>query len=389
VGQEEARGALDFAFTEEQDGFRAVLRAYAEKELTPRYLERAALAAYPMDAHRQLADLGVLGIGLPEAYGGTGTEDPVLLGMITETLAYGDVNVAAAPVQLGLSAAQLTHASPAVQGRWLPPIIAGDITVGIALTEPGSGSDASALRTTATPDGEGWRLMGEKTAITWATNAAAVLVYAREPGTTRSHGVSCFLVPLDAEGVSVTPLAGQGCLPLGWGSIHLDDVHLGPDGLVGERGRGFQAVMGHFDFSRAALGLMCIGAAQASLDEAVAYATQREAFGHPIAEYQGVSFALAEQATFLEAARWVCYRALWQRAAGLPHTATAAMSKWWAPVVAKDAIEVALRVHGNLGYSTDLPLGQRLRDVLAYLVADGTAEIQKRIIAKDLFARVR
>ena len=378
---------LSYAFSDEQQQFRDVLDAFARKTLSPGYIERAASTVYPMDVHRRLGDLGVLGIGLPERFGGTGSEDPVMLGLATETLAYGDVNVAAAPVQLGLSAAQLVVGTEAIQQRYLPSLIAGDLTCGIALTEPQSGSDASALRTVARPEAGGWRLSGEKTAITWAANAAAMLVYARAPGTTRSTGISCFVVPLPSEGVTVTPMAGMGCLPLGWGSIHLDDVFVPSEALIGEEGKGFGSVMAHFDFSRAALGLLCLGAAQASLDEAARYATEREAFGQPIANYQGVSFSLAEHATLVEAARWLCYRALWQREVGQPHTTTAAMSKWWAPTVAKDAIEAAMRIHGNLGYATALPLQQRFRDVMAYLVADGTAEIQKRIIAKDILAR--
>lgn len=154
--------------------------------------------------------------------------------------------------------------------------------------------------------------------------------------------------------------------------------------MVGEEGGAFAAVMHHFDFSRPALGLLCLGAARVSLDEAVAFSKEREAFGRPIADFQGVSFSLAEHATYLEAARWLCYRALWLRAEGQPHTALAAMSKWWPPIVAKDAIEGAMRIHGHLGYSAELPLQQRFRDTMAYLVADGTAEIQKRVIARDL-----
>ena len=218
-------------------------------------------------------------------------------------------------------------------------------------------------------------------------HSSAALVYAREPGTTRSAGVSCYLVPLDPDKVTVHHMPGMGCLPLGWGSIHLDDVFVPSSHLIGEPGRGFHAVMSHFDFSRAALGLLCLGAAQASLDEAAVYATQRHAFGKPIADNQGVSFALAEHATYLEAARWLCYRALWLREQGKPHTSLASMSKWWPPTIAKDAIEAAMRIHGNLGYATEFPLQQRFRDVMAYLVADGTAEIQKRVIAKDILAR--
>lgn len=378
---------VSFEFDEVHQDFAKALRAFSDKELLPRYRERAASTEFPFDAYKQLGDLGVLGIGLPEEFGGTGEEDPVLLGLATETLAAGDVNVAAAPVQLGLIASQFMRCGREVQERYLPPLISGDETAAIALTEPGSGSDASALRTTATPVPGGWTLNGEKTAITCATNATTALVYARTPGTSRSTGISCFVVPMDEKGVTAHPMLGMGCLPLGWGSIHLDDVFIPTENLVGDEGRGFHTAMDHFDFSRAALGLLCLGAARQSLDEAVAYAQERETFGRPIADYQGISFLVAEHATYLEAARWVCYRALSMRATGQPHTALASMGKWWPPVVAKNAIEAAMRIHGNLGYSAEFPLQQRYRDVTAYLVADGTSEIQKRIISNHVFAR--
>jgi cyclohexanecarboxyl-CoA dehydrogenase len=378
---------ISFEFTDEQAAFQRTLADFSRKVLLPGYRDRAASTEFPFDILRQLGELGVLGIGLPEKYGGTGEEDPVMLGLATETLAYGDVNLASAPVQVGLIGSQLMHGTEEVQQRYLPAMIEGRENVAIALTEPGSGSDAGALTTLARPVEGGWTLSGEKTAISWAMHASAALVYARDPGTTRAAGVSCYLVPLDADRVTVHHMPGMGCLPLGWGSIHLDDVFVPTSHLIGEPGRGFRAVMSHFDFSRAALGLMCLGAAQVSLDEAATYATQRHAFGQPIGDYQGVSVPLAEHATYLEAARWLCYRALWLREQGAPHTSLASMSKWWPPTVAKDAIEAAMRIHGNLGYSTEFPLQQRFRDVMAYLVADGTAEIQKRVIAKEILAR--
>ena len=376
---------VSFAFNDDHLEFAKTLRAFSDRELLPRYRERSAVTDYPFDALKQLGDLGVLGIGLPEEFGGTGEDDPVLLGLATETLAGGDINVASGPVQTGLVASQFKYCGKAIQDRYLPPLIAGTETAAIALTEPGSGSDSSALRTTATPVDGGWVLRGEKTAITSAMNATTAIVYAREPGSSRSTGVSGFVVPMDALGVTAHPMLGMGCLPLGWGSIHLNDVFVPTDHLIGEQGRGFHSVMNHFDFSRAALGLLCLGAARQSLDEAIAYAQERQSFGQPLADYQGISFLLAEQATYLEAARWLCYKALWLRSVGEPHTALASMGKWWPPLVAKSAIEVAMRVHGNLGYSAEFPLQQRYRDVMAYLVADGTAEIQKRIIANTIF----
>ncbi|WP_063016530.1 acyl-CoA dehydrogenase family protein [Nocardia nova] len=378
---------VSFEFADEHEEFRKTLESFSEQVLLPGYRDRAASAEFPFDIYKKLGELGVLGIGLPEEYGGTGHEDPVLLGLATETLAYGDVNMAGVPVQIGLSGSQLSLASEEVRERYLPPLIAGEETIAIALTEPGSGSDAAGLRTTATAVPGGWRLNGEKTAISWAMNATVGLVYAREAGTTRSTGVSCFVVPLDSPGVTRSHMPGMGCLPLGWGALHFEDVFIPSSHIIGEEGRGFQSVMNHFDFSRAALGLLCLGAAKQSLEEAAQYAQQREAFGKPIAENQGVSFQLAEHATYIEGARWICYRALWSRETGRPHTSLASMSKWWPPIVAKNAIEAAMRIHGNLGYSVEFPLQQRFRDVMAYLVADGTAEIQKKIIAKDIFTR--
>ncbi|MCU1643061.1 MAG: putative acyl-CoA dehydrogenase [Nocardia sp.] len=378
---------VSFEFADEHEEFRKTLQGFSERVLLPGYRERASSTVFPFDINRKLGELGVLGIGLPEQYGGTGHEDPILLGLATETLAYGDVNMAGIPVQIGLSGSQLALAAEEVRERYLPPLIAGEETIAIALTEPSSGSDAAGLRTTATTVQGGWRLNGEKTAISWAMNATVALVYAREGGTTRASGVSCFVVPLEAPGVTRHHMPGMGCLPLGWGSIHFDDVFVPHSHLVGEEGRGFTSAMNHFDFSRAALGLLCLGAAKQSLEEAAIYAQQRLAFGRPIADNQGVSFQLAEHATYLEGARWTCYRALWLRETGRSHTALASMSKWWAPVVAKNAIEAAMRIHGNLGYSVEFPLQQRFRDVMAYLIADGTAEIQKKIIAKDIFNR--
>jgi cyclohexanecarboxyl-CoA dehydrogenase len=380
---------LSFAFTDEQQAFADTLRQFAVDVLAPGYRDRAASTAFPWDVYRQLGDLGLLGIGLPERYGGTGVDDPIVLGLAAETLAYGDVNVAFAPVFSGLVAHQLAEgATDDLAQRYLPSLIAGEKLVAVALTEPGAGSDAAGLSTTATPASGGFRLSGEKTAITAAVHAEAALIYAREPGSSRGHGISCFLVPLDAPGVNTSPTAAMGCAPLGWGSIHLDDVHIPADHLIGEPGRGLHGVLGHFDFSRPALGLMCLGAARASLDEAGRYALERIAFGKPLAAHQGISLALAEQETYLEAARWLCYRALWLRATGRPHTAEAAMGKWWPPIVAKDAIEQAMRTFGNLGYSSELPLQQRYRDVMAYLIADGTAEIQKRVIATTRLGRI-
>src|SRR5262245_52300943 len=175
---------ISFEFTPDQTAFKKTLTDFSRKVLLPGYRDRAASTEFPFGILRQLGELGVLGIGLPEEYGGTGAEDPVTLGLATETLAYGDVNVAAAPVQIGLIGSQLMHGSKEVQERYLPAMIEGRENVAIALTEPGSGSDAGGLTSVAREVSGGWMLTGEKTAISWVMHASAALIYAREPGTT-------------------------------------------------------------------------------------------------------------------------------------------------------------------------------------------------------------
>jgi cyclohexanecarboxyl-CoA dehydrogenase len=376
---------IAFEFTDEQEQFRQVVSRFARERLAPGYLKRSIARSYPMDLHAELGALGVLGIGLPEEFGGTGVEDPVMLGIACEELGAADVNLAAAPVTIGLTGSQLAKgATPVVQKRWLPAMIEGSEFVAFGLTEPEAGSDAAALRTTAVPVEGGWRISGQKNSVSHLEAAGATLTYARTPGTTRSAGVSAFLVETDRPGVGVGEFTDMGQLPIGRGTLYLDDVFVPAENLVGEQGRGFATVMGHFDYSRAAIGLQCLGAARASLTETYAYVKERRAFGKPIAAFQGVSLPLAEHATLVEAARWLCYRTLWLRHAGRPHTTEAAMCKWWAPVVAKNAIEACLLTHGHYGWSDELPFQQRFRDVFGYQIGDGTAQIQKQIIATHL-----
>lgn len=374
---------ISFEFDDEQLQFRETLTEFARKRLMPDYHRRAALDDYPWAEHKALAEMGLLGIGLPEEFGGTGRDDFVALGIACEEIGYGDINCAAVPVQTGLIGAQLAvGASRALQEEWLPRLIAGDVLISLALTEPESGSDASALRTVAVPVEDGYRLSGEKTSVSLIRFAEAAIVYARLPGTTGARGVSAFLVESDWPGVSVGRFNDMGTRPLGRGTLALDDVFIPSDHLIGAEGQAFALVTGHFGYSRAGIALQCLGAARASLDEAASYAKERHAFGRPIASYQGVSLPLAEHYTYLEACRWLCYWTLWLRQQGRDHAAQAAMCKWWGPRVSVDAMEAALLVHGHFGYSDELPLQQRLRDAFAYLMADGTAEIQKLLIGR-------
>jgi cyclohexanecarboxyl-CoA dehydrogenase len=221
------------------------------------------------------------------------------------------------------------------------------------------------------------------------TQSDRILLFART-GTQeeKARGVSTFVVPLEDANISRAAYDDLGHGAVGRGSVFFDDVRIPGECLIGEEGGGFRQVMHAFDFSRAMIGLQVLGCARASLEEAWQYSTEREAFGKPIAAFQGVTQPLAECETMFEAARLLCYKTLWLRDHDLPHTTEAAMCKWWAPRVAFDIIHRCLLTHGHMGYTKDLPHEQRLRDVLGLQIGDGTDQIQKMIIAREKVGRI-
>lgn len=374
---------MDFAFTPEQEAMRETAARFARDVLAPRYAERDAAGCLERDMIRHMGDLGLIGPELPADHGGLDA-DYVTSGLVMETVAAGDFN--AAYIQLlGSLIGQIIaqHAEPDLAGHWLPRICRGEAVPAIALTEPQGGSDAAALRLQARRDGDVYVLNGEKTSISMADQADLIVVFARTgKSADGAHGVSAFLVPADAPGQSATRFSDLGERAIGRGSLFFDDVRVPADHRLGAEGSGFVQVMQGFDFSRALIALQCLAVARASLDETWAHIGERSAFGRKLAAFQGVTFPLAEFETFVEAARLLCYRTLWLKDQGLPHTAEAAMSKWWAPKLAFDVVHKCLLLHGHAGYSTDLPYEQRLRDVLGLQIGDGTAEIMKMIIAR-------
>jgi cyclohexanecarboxyl-CoA dehydrogenase len=281
------------------------------------------------------------------------------------------------------------HARADVADPMVRRIISGDALVALGLTEPRGGSDAASLTMSARRDGSTYILRGEKTSISLATQADHVVAFARTgQASERARGVTAFLVPLDAPGISRTAFTDVGSAAVGRGSIFFDDVRVEESCRIGQEGAGFHQVMNGFDYSRALIGLQVLAAARASLDETWTYITQREAFGNPLAKYQGVTEPLAEAETLLNAARLLCYQTLWLRDQGRPHTAEAAMCKWWAPKVAFDTAHRCLLTHGHAGFSRDLPHQQRMRDILGLMIGDGTEQIQKMIIAREKVGRI-
>jgi cyclohexanecarboxyl-CoA dehydrogenase len=374
---------------DDQRAMRDMARRFAEEKLKPDYQKREATHAVDRALMREMGDLGLIAPDMPERYGGLGASG-LTTGMLIEQLAWGDINISYVPLMASLTGKIIAqHARPHIAEHWLPRMIRGEKIVALGLSEPRGGSDAANLALRATRDGDHYVLNGEKTSISFADQADGIALFART-GTPDSgaRGISAFVVPLDLPGIQRTHFNDSGSKVIGRGSIFFDNARVPADCLLGDENKGFVQVMQGFDYSRVLIALQCIGSAQASLDETWDYARERIAFGAPLAQYQGVSFPLAEYDTLIAAARQLCYHALDLRDHGEAHTAEAAMVKWLAPKTAVDTIHQCLLTFGHYGWSMDLPHQQRLRDVMGLEIGDGTAQVMKLIVARERAGRI-
>jgi len=378
---------MEFDYTHEQEELIRTLRAFVRKEVAPRAAHWDRGGAFPWDVWRQMGELGLLGLRTPAAHGGQ-EGDLVTMGIATEEIARGDFGLTSA-IQLAGLAGEIVGRSgtEAIRREWLPSTCRGETIIALALTEPGVGSDAANLVCRAERDGDAYTITGEKSGITLGMVAQAAIVFARTERGAKARGISAFLVPLDLPGVSRSALRDMGARVAMRGVLSFDHVRLPLSHRVGEEGSGFYQVMRGFDYNRIIIALACLGAAQVSLEETMDYVKERQAFGRALARFEGVSFPIAEAATHLDAARWLCYRGLWLADHGRPYTKEAAMAKWWAPKLAVDTIHQCLLLHGHYGYTDELPFERRLRDVIGLEIGDGTAEVMKLIVARELMGR--
>jgi cyclohexanecarboxyl-CoA dehydrogenase len=376
---------LDFTFTEEQEMIRGMVRDFAVKELAPGYASRVKAESIPPEIIKKMAGLGLLGLSIPEEYGGQ-PKDAVTVGLILEELARHAAD-GAWLVFNGYSVANIVRlGSPELKQEWLTAMASGEKLVCMAATEAEAGSDLANLKTTARRDGDGYVLNGEKNRVSGALLGHGAMVLAKTDPASRK--LTPFLMPFDLPGVSISRINDMGNESFTGGIVGLEDVRLPRKYLLGdEEGKGFYEAMRTFDACRAFASLEALAAAAVTLQETIEYARGRVQFKRPIASFQGVSFTLAEAATQIELGRWLCYRTLWLRDKGLPHTKESAMVKWWCPRVAFDIIHKCLLIHGHYGYSKDLPLEQRLRDAIVPEIGDGTSEIMKSIIVREIIGR--
>ena len=375
---------MSFELNDDQRAFQETARRFAREKLAPGYQRREVEGRIDRALVLEMGALGLIAPELPEELGGLGTPS-LTSGLIAEAIGYADVNVAYIQILGSLNGKIIAgHARPELARQWLPRLVSGEAIVAIGLTEPRGGSDAANLALSARRNGDGYILKGEKSSISMADQADAVVLFART-GTPQSgaRGVSAFLVPMNTPGVTTLRYNDLGSKAIGRSSIFFDDVVIPAENRLADEGAGFVQVMQGFDFSRALIGLQVLGSAQASLDESWAYVQERKAFGAPLSKNQAVIFPLAEAETLISATRQLCYHTLALKDAGKPHTAEAAMCKWLAPKTAVDVIHQCLLTHGHYGWSLDLPHQQRLRDVMGLEIGDGTAQIMKLIIARE------
>lgn len=355
-------------------------------QLAAGYQQREQDRCIPVELRTIMGEAGLIAPEIPTEYGGQG-ERALTSGMIIERLSRADLNVTYVQVVASLVAQiLLRNASEKLKRHWIPKITSGEDIVAIGLSEPGGGSDAGNPEMTAQHRDGGWVLNGTKS-MSFALHAGATVIFARTSEERRGRGISAFLVELDREGLTKTGANDMGTLAVGRGFVEMSNTWIPADNLLGEEGAAFTQVMQGFDFSRALIGLQVIGAARQTLNETWEHARTRQAFDQNIGKFQGVSFPLAEADTMLTAAEVLCQKTLWLKDADLPHSKEAAMCKWWAPKTAYDVINQCLLSHGQFGYLKDLPIEQRLRDVLGLQIGDGTAQIMKLIIARHNLGR--
>ncbi|MHA7685150.1 cyclohexanecarboxyl-CoA dehydrogenase [Cupriavidus sp. PET2-C1] len=362
-------------------------RRFATERIAPGFLARDRTRELDRALMREMGQMGFIAPELPEQYGGQGL-GCLAAGVIHEEVARADLSLSYINLLASLNGQILAHhAAPDIARPWLQRLTQGEALLAIALTEPRGGSDAANLRLRMERDGGHYVLNGEKTSISAADQADAAVVFARSGSVEAgARGVSALLVPMDLPGITTNRFDCHGQRAIGRGSIFFENVRVPISHLLGKEGEGFVQVMQGFDFSRALIGLQVLAVARASLEETWEYVAERQAFGKPLAAFQGVSHPLADFETQVTAARLLCLQTLWLKDRNLPHTAEAAMCKWWAPKLAYDVVHQCLLSFGHGGYDRG-PMEQRLRDVLGFQIGDGTAQIMKTIIARTRAGR--
>ena len=372
--------------TDDQIAIRDMVRAFAQERLRPASAGFEAAGGYPPDLFRQLGDLGLMGMTAPADVGGAGTDYvSYALALIELAAADGALSTIVSIQNSIMVSGLLKDGSAAQQARWLPRLVSGDAIGAFALTESDAGSDAAAIRTTATRIDGGWRLNGAKQFITSGRIAGVAMVIAVTDPAAGRKGMSAFLVPTDTPGYVVDKVEHKlGQAASDTCALRFVDCDVPADALLGEEGRGYAIALANLEAGRIGIAAQSVGMAQAALDIAVAYARDRRSFGKPIIDHQAVGFRLADLATQLEAARQLVLHAAALKDAGEPALTAASMAKLFASEAAERIVSGAIQTLGGYGYLEEFGLARIYRDVRVCQIYEGTSDIQRMVIARAL-----
>src|SRR5450755_263568 len=377
---------MDFSLSEEQNQIKQMVREFAASEIKPHLMEWDEAQHFPVEVFKRAGALGMLGVTLPEEYGGAGLSYVHYVNVIEE-IGVSDSGFALSVAAHNSLCTGHTYlaGSDAQKKKWLPKLTSGEWIGAWGLTEPGSGSDASGMRTTAVKDGNGWVLNGTKNFITNATYADLSVVLAVTDRNDQKHGITAFAVEADRKGIRPGKKENKlGMRVSDTAELVLEDCHVPNDNVLGKVGYGFIDAMKILDGGRISIGALAVGIARGAYEAARDYAKQRTAFGHPISEFQAIQFMLADMATEIEASRLLCYRAAVTKDAGERVTQQSAMAKLYASEVAVRATEKGVQIFGGYGFIKDFPAEKYYRDVKLCTIGEGTSEIQRLVIARHI-----
>ena len=374
--------------TEEQGMIRDMERDFARRELAPYAAEWDRSGGFPEDMYKRMGALGLMGMLVPEEFGGAEVGH-LAYSLAMEEISAGDVGTASAmSVNNSLVCAGLAgFGSEDQKERFLKPLAQGDFLGAFGLTEPHTGSDASALRTRAVLDGNAFILNGSKQFITNGAKADVALIIAVTDPEAGKKGLSCFIVPTDTPGFTVLKVEEKlGQRAHDTGQLVFEDIQLTPDLMLGEPGQGYRIALSNLESGRIAIASQALGGARSAYEAALAYAKERETFGKPIIEHQAVSFRLADMATEIEAARLLTHHAARLSDAGLPCIKEASMAKLYASEMAERVCSNAIQTFGGYGYLNDFPVERYWRDVKVCQIYEGTSDVQRIVIGRAIAA---
>jgi acyl-CoA dehydrogenase len=381
-------GGISFELTEEQKELRALAREFAEKEIRPRAAEYDEHSTHPKDVIAKAHEIGLMNVHVPEEYGGLGL--PGFEGMlIGEELSWGCSGMAVSIVANTLGSAPVMIAGTDQQKRtWLPPLIEEPILCSFGLSEPDAGSDVARIKTTAVRRGDEYVLNGSKMFITNAGQAAWTVVFASTDRSQGHRGLSAFVVPMDTPGVTIEKhLDKMGQRSTDTSAFAMQDAAVPVENRLGEEGEGFKIAMQTLDFTRPGTAAGAVGVAQAAYEYSVDYARERVTFDVPIAMHQGVNFLIADMATEIEAARLLTWQAAWMLDNGWGRRATlySSMAKRFSADTAMKVTTDAVQIFGGYGYIKEYPVEKLMRDAKLFQIYEGTSQIQRLVIAKEIF----